>query len=486
MPTFDVQVEGSSVESLMEVSTGTEDEGAIGKAKALIGNTSNNRTISSGDDATVLKNGSTEFEGKVISDPRVGDTNEGLELVIADDRYELQKINVNRPFYQMDTGAILREAINKQIQPLSQRSIDRMESTAGWTSDAEEFTTTDFSSDKYREYGSNMLILGWRKGASGDYHATYSPVPSNAIPGDGQIQELVTRFLVNNRGQKFSVEVGLQDNAGNLYVWDIGSPQTGFNEYTLRAEDARPGLDLIDEGDLSNGELRYAFGMDGSLGEPRAVLLDGAFTKPFLLDDRNPTLTPTGVQDSGRTITRRFDESVFEMFKSFSIEDNATSYVGANDILNWEPAGQTIADKSIDYSTTPVVEVDINRDYDDIVNEVTVQGSGNIQVTVSADSSIEFYGVSSRQEPITDKGIQTDAEAEQRGRGYLAKNAWDDTALTFTIADTTYSQVRVGEVVPVTWNPPTGDTVIGEFVVNATEQDENGYPTLKMSGHYEG
>jgi len=117
---------------------------------------------------------------------------------------------------------------------------------------------------------------------------------------------------------------------------------------------------------------------------------------------------------------------------------------------------------------------------------VTVQGSGNIQVTVSADSSIEFYGVSSRQEPITDKGIQTDAEAEQRGRGYLAKNAWDDTALTFTIADTTYSQVRVGEVVPVTWNPPTGDTVIGEFVVNATEQDENGYPTLKMSGHYEG
>lgn len=484
MPTWDVQVSGSSVDALMEVKTEAEDESAIGKAKALIGNTSSNRGISSGESATVLKNGSTEFEGKVISDPRVGDNNEGLELVVADDRYELQKITVNRPFYRMDTGAILREAINEEINPLSRRFIDKMESTTDWSSDAEEFTTTSFDTDKHREYGSDMLFLGWRKGASGDYHATYSAVPSGAIPGDGQIQELVTRFLVNDEGDKFDVEVGLQDNSGNLYVWDFDRVD-GFDEYSLRAEEATPGGDLIVDGDLSNGELRYAISISGSLSEPRAVILDGAMTKPFTLTSRNPDLDPSGVQDSGRTITRRFDESAFEMLKAFSVEDNATSYVGANQVLNWEPSGERTSSKSIKYSSTPVVDVTIDRDYDDIVNEVTVQGAGDIQVTVRADSSIDFYGISSRQQPLTNKDLQTEEEAEDFGRGYLEENAWDDTALEFTIADTTYSGIRVGELVPVEWDPPNGDSVIGDFVVSSTKQDDAGYPTLKMTGHYE-
>lgn len=484
MVTYDVQVEGSSVDALLEVSTSSEDEGAIGKATALIGNTPSNRNIRSGDDAAVYKNGSIEFRGKVIGDPRFGDDNAALELVIADGRYELQKLTVNRPFYQMDTGEILREAINKQIRPLSREYISLMEDDANWSTEAEEFTTTDFDSDKYREYGDNMLFLGWRKGAFGVYKTTFAGVPNDAIPGDGQIQELVTRFLVNNRGQKFNVEVGLCDNVANQYVWAVENPRSGFEEYNLKAQEARTSGSLIEESEMNPGTLMYAVDIQGTLGEPRAILLDVAYTKPFLLDDRTPSLDPAKVQDSGRVITRRFDESVFEMFKTFSTEDNATSYVTLSDELVWEPAGQTLSEKSIDYATTPIVNADIDRDYDSIVNEVTVQGAGNIQVTVTADSSIQFYGISSRQEPITDKDIQTESEAIDRGRGYLEDNAWTDTALSFTIADTSYSTVRVGEAIPVEWNPPGGDSVIGEFIVGSVTQDDTGYITITMSGNY--
>lgn len=482
MATWSVTVGGTTVEALVGVETEGSDESKVPKATVTCGATSTNRGFSSGEAVVISKNGTEEFRGFVNGKPSIGDDNEFLELDVASKIYELQQLSVNRVFYRMDPGAILRSAIANRVVSLPPRSIHTADSLTNWTSDAPVFQLADFTGGQYREFGSNLIALGWRQGVTGTYHATFSGVPSNTIPGDGQIARLSSRFLVNNRGGQFEVEVGLQDNAGNLYVWSPDRLPNGFETHAFRAEEARDGGDIIASGDLSNGELRYGVKINGSLGEPRAMLIDNAQTTPFLLKSRTSNLTTNNVEDMGATVIRRFDSSVFEIVRQFATEYDAIAYIDTNDDLHFEPSGQSDAGKSIDYSTTPVTAANFDTDYDDVVNEVTVQYA-NGSVTVSADASIDFYGIAPRSQPIIKPEIQTEDEAISHGMGVLAEGAWADTPMEFTIADTTFSTVRVGERITVTWDPSNGINVIGTFVVSEVTVDEEGYPTIGVTGH---
>lgn len=482
MPTYSVTVGGTTVDALVGVNLEQTDEAKIPEATVVAGTTSTNRGFSSGDQVLVNKNGSEEFRGYLTGKPETGGDNEFLEMKAHGKIYELQQHTVNQVFYQMDPGDIVDRAVQKVVNPLPPKLVHTGDDKSQWTSDAPVFQLTNFTEGNYREFGSNMIALGWRKGVTGTYHATFGSVPSSTIPGDGQIARLATRFLINNRGGQFKVEVGLQDNSSNVYVWEAAPLRNGFHDYAFRAEEAEGSGDLISASDLSAGELRYAVKIEGVLGEPRAMLIDGAQTTPFLLDARNPGISVNNVETTGRTVTRRFDSSIFEIIRQFAVEDNAIAYVDSSDDLHFEPSGQSDASKSIDYSTTDVVGVEINTDYDDVVNEVTVQYA-NGSVTVTADASIDFYGISSRSEPVVKPEIQTEDEAIEHGMGILADKAWDDTPLRFTVADTTFSNVRVGERISVTWDPSNGTNVVGAFVVSEVTEDEEGFPTIGVTGH---
>ena len=482
MATWDVTVEGTPVDALIEVKPEDKSEGQLARTKVTCGNTASNRAIASGDAATVTKNGSVEFEGNVTKKPSKGSNNDFLELIVGDKRVELHYEEVHRPFYNMDTGDIIAEAVNKRAQTLSRRTVTGGdESGSEWESDIPVFEPASFSNKRYRERGSDVVFCGWREGAAGEHYARFTDVPASAIPGDGQIMRLSTRALANNSGDQIRGEVELVDNADNAYVWDLSRMTTDFQKYELRAEDARTNA-KIGSNASGTGVLEYRFNLTGELSEARAVLIDYAETLPFSLKTRNTAVSPAEVQTTGRTITRRYDASIMEMLKELSTEDGFTSYVDQSEDLHYEPAGQSVASKSIDHSSTPVVDADIDRDYDRITNKLTVQGSGGIQVTVQDKASVEFYGLSAREDNIVDKEIQTEREAQARGEAVLDDEAWHDTAMTFSVADASYTDVRVGQSMSVEWPP---EDISGEYIVSATEVQDSGIVKVSLSGNTE-
>jgi len=482
MVTWEVLVEGTAVDALVDVKPKGSDEGNLARAQVVCGNTPANRAIQSADEVLINKNGTEEFDGSVVKKPTTGDKGDFLELVVADERAELFYEEVHRPFYDMDTGTLVEEAILQRAQTLNSVTVHAGdESGSEWDSDVPVFEKCGFTSKRYRDRGTDLIFCGWREGASGEYSVTYDSVPAAAIPGEGQISRLKTRLLANNTGDQIKGELELTDNAGKTYVWTLPRLNSNFETFNLRAEDATTSAS-IGSVNGSPGTLEYRFALGGELSEPRAVLIDYAETLPFSLESRNTSLTATGVQTTGRTINRRYDATIMELLNELSEEDGFTSYVEEDD-LKYEPSGQTVAPKSIDFDGgTPVVDYSVERDYDRIVNKLTVQGSGDIQVTVQDNASIEFYGLSPREEQLVDKEIQTSGEAQQRGEQILDSEAWHESALSFSVADSTFSDVRVGEAIQITWPP---DDVDGEFIVSGKEIDNRGIVTLTATGSTE-
>jgi len=478
MVQWDVTIDGTTVEAVSTVEPQEGDEGKLGTCKVEAGNTTTNRSFGSGDDAIVKRNGVTEFNGKVTKAPTSGRTKEQLEFTISDARVVLRYIEAHRPFYEMDSGAIIREAVNQEAKVKSPVTLHRGSSTTGWSTDTPEFELLDSDQKRVHERGSNVIFAGWDGGASGEYAVTYNDVPSAAIPGDGQVVRLTTRLLVNNRGDQIATEVDLRDNAGNNYIWQVEDLNTNFTEVTLAAEDAVSSASIGSKV-TSNGTLEYRFDLKGELPEPRAVGIDYAEVLPFTLKSRNPDVSVNNVQDTGNVITRRFDANVMQMLNSLGDEDGYDSWVDDNDDLHYEPGAGRSAGVSITDST-PVTDYEFDRDYDRITNKVTVQGADDIQVTAVDSGSIEFYGISEREEQIVDREIQTQREADRKARMYLEENAWADTAIMFEVADLSYADVSVGEGMRVQWTPEGVDKI---FTVSGKEVADSGYVTLNFTGY---
>lgn len=479
MATWAVTVDGVSVDALVDVQPEEADENELARAKITVGNTTSNRAISSADPVVISKNGSTEMEGNITKRPTKEEGGELLELTAADRRVELQKQEVHRPFVNMDTGEIIKESLNNRAEVRNSVIIHQGEGPGSdWSHDLPVFELADFSEKRYREYGSNLVFCGWREGSFGEYTVTYTAVPSAAIPGTGQISRLKTRLLANNSGDQIQGEVELRDNNGKRWIWPLPQLSSNFEEYELRAEDAKQTASIGTKAG-SNGTLQYRFFLKGELAEPRAVLIDHAETLPFALRSRTSNIADTDVQTTGRKITRRFDASILDMLQDLGNEDGFTSFVDGDDHLHYEPSGQTNAPKSIDHGGgTPVVAASEEKDYDRIINKLTVVGSGSVQVTLSNQASIEFYGLSEREDQLVDKEIQTNAEATQRGEGEM--EPWHDSALTFEIADESFSEVDVGQSMSVKWDPFDVD---GEFIVSHKKVKPSGIVELSFTGH---
>ena len=126
------------------------------------------------------------------------------------------------------------------------------------------------------------------------------------------------------------------------------------------------------------------------------------------------------------------------------------------------------------------LEADVDRDFD-VRNRVTVQGADDLQATYEDTGSIDFYNVEApKEEPITDTSIRTESGLEARARGFLDDNAWEDTAMTFTLADEEYRNVGVGEAIDVTWGP---EDIDGTFIVSNVSTTTEGYVSVGLTGN---
>jgi len=472
---FSVTVGGTPVDGIFDVNYKGADTEEIGEAEVEVKNNASNRAFSYGEEVVIQRNGETVWTGYLEKKPPSGDRNIRLNLTARDKREELQYVEVHRPFYDMDSGEVVRTMVNEQVQPQSPVLVHTGDDLTNWTSDIDLFELAKIPNQDLNEYGTDLLFALWESGDTGTYRATFGDVPFSAAD-DGRILWLETGFLFNNKGGFFSVEVELRDHAGNNYVWDMEVP--GGSEYVqekLPAEEATTeGAELT-----SDGTLEYRIEISGDLPETRAAVIDYARTRPFGTTSRETGFSTVDVQDTGRDIIRRMDGTVFESLAQLATEDGAVSFIDEDDHLHFEPSGDASAPESITYNGTRVVEADAEKDATDIVNKVTVQGAGDLQRSLQDSGSVSFYGVSERSEPLVNKEIQNEDELRAYGEGYLNKNAWEDTAIAFTVADPAYKNVTVGQSLRVTWPPQDLD---GEFIVSETQTNTAGKVTIGVTG----
>ena len=472
---FSVTIGGTTVDGLFDVNYKGADTDEIGEAEIEVKNTSSNRAFSYGEEVIIKRDGATVWTGYLEKKPPSGTRNLRLNLTARDKREELQYVEVHRPFYDMDSGEVVRTMVNEKVQPQSPVLVHTGDDLTNWTSDIGIFELAKIPNQDLNEYGTDLLFGYWEAGETGTYTATFDDVPFSAAD-DGRILWLETGFLFNNRGNLFSVEVELRDHAGNNYVWDMEVPAgSEYVQQKLPAEEATTdGAELT-----SDGTLEYRIEISGDLPERRAAVIDYARTRPFGTTNRDTGFTTGAVEDTGRDIIRRMDGTVFEQVAQLATEDGAVSFIDEDDVLHFEPSGDSSAPESITYSGTRVVEAEADKDATDIVNKVTVQGAGDLQISLQDSGSVSFYGVSKRSEPLVNKEIQNEGELRDYGEGYLDENAWNDTAITFTVADPAYKNVVVGQRLQVTWPPQDLD---GEFTVSNTETDTAGRTKVGISG----
>lgn len=469
-----VIIDGSTVTDLLDVSYSGEGSSELGTAQISVPNTEANRgAYAYGDEVEIRQSGRTEWSGFLSKKPT---SNGGLDLTIhaRDKRAILHNSEVHRPFYDMDPGEVIREAVEYRTDPRSPRLIFGGSDLTDTESSLPTFELADLSAHDLTEWGINLWFGLWNAGAEGSDYVRYDNVSPLAAPA-GRVLWVETRFLVNNAGDYFSGELELRDDGGNNYVWDLEIPQ-GAEFVTRRF----PVEEATDEGAelLTDCELEYRFEIDGDLPERRGMVIDYARIRPFSLDARPATLDTSGVENADRKITRRFDASVLEVIDTFATEDNAVSFVD-DETLVYRPTGAEFSPVSLSYSSTRVTEATITRDASNITNQVTVQGAGNRQKTLRSSASIDYYGVSERAKPLIDTSIQSEAELVEWGEGYLNENAWKDTDMSFTVADPDYRDVQVGDTLLVEW-PPEG--ISGLWTVSNVETDTAGFVTVHFTG----
>lgn len=487
MVSWDVTIGGTTIDAIFEVNYDNGETDKIGKASIVCANNTNNRSVESGDDVIIKKNSEIDYTGYVSGKPtEAGAKGVELEIEAIDKRSELKYQQASRVFYQKDTGEIIRDAINYKLKPTSISNqgrgyyIHEGDSLTNWSSDIPKFSLGKIANVSLAKTGGEFIFCGWPQGSGSDkteYEATFDDVPSRIIPGDGQLDSFFTRILINNSGEQFDLEIDLRDNAGNNYIWQPELQGSRFQTIELKAEDATTEATIGNEV-FTNGTLEYRFKLAGTLPEGRGAAIDFASGIPYRLQNRATDIQPTEVEDTGNVITRRIDRSIFEMIREFATEDGYVSYVDNNDILHYEQGGQTFSNFEIDFDSTPVVNAEFNRDYQQIINRVIIQGDDDIRRTFEDSASINFYGISAREEPIVDEQIQTYDEASRRARGFLEKHAWDDSAFTFEIADADYQSLQTGDEIIVNWPP---ENISGSYVVTKVETDYHGIVTVNLT-----
>lgn len=469
-----VTIGGATVDDLLDLLHTGEGAGELGTAEIAVPNTQANRVAYSyGDEVRISRDGVTEWTGFVAGKPS-GDGGLSLTIRARDKRAILHNSEVHRPFYDMDPGAIIREAVQYRTDPRLPTTVFDGSDLANASATTAIFSLANLPSHDLNNYGSDLWFLAWNAGATGSDSVTFTDVGYTPAP-PGRVLWVEVRYLINNSGNYFTGELELVDDGGNNYVWDLDIPQ-GAEFVTRRypVEEA-----TTDGAELStNGTLQFRFDIHGELPERRAAVIDYCRIRPFSLDARPQTLTVADVEDAGRTVTRRFDMSLLEVVDQFATEEDAITYVD-DSALVFKPSGSNPAPVSLSYTGTRVTDIRVTRDATNIVNQVTVQGAGDLQKTLRSSASIDYYGVSEREKPLIDASIQTEAELIEWGEGFLNENAWNDTDLSFTVADRDYTDVNIGDSLFVEW-PPEGIT--GLWTVASVETDAAGFVTLDLTG----
>lgn len=483
MTTYQITADGITVTRVVDVSYSNTSNGEVGSATITVANTEGNRALfqpgakvnvfeeDTSNPGTYDKVWAGEVNGKPSDTSR---RNLTLQVEAESKSGALEYISVDRPFIEMSNSEVLREAVDKTRDPeVRNEFIHKGSSLTSWSSNAANFSLTS-SPSNIQKFGSDAVYCGIPRASTGTTYAEYSFDPSK-VPGR-RLFRLETRLLVNNRGGVFDVTVSITDEDGIRFEWNVDT--TGISEfknYELAVEDAN-----VSTGG-SPGTLRYEVAAnDSKVPEDRAFAIDHAKSVTFRLLDRDVGVT-TDIEETEFKTTRRVSTSVLNLLDRFRVEDGYVGRVTSDNTLIYEPDGSTRAPFDVVYGSgdVDVVDISVNRDYD-VRNRVTVQGKDDVQVSFEDTASIQFYNAEvPKQEPIDNPSIRTIEQARRRARGYLNENAWEDGAITVTVADPRSKQVEAGQVMGFDWEPEGLD---GDFTVDSVSRKSSGLTEISVSG----
>lgn len=467
---IDVKIAGLSPDQVLDVSATDRSGAELGTATIQCVDTASNRNFQPGDDIDIDFGPGVTWEGSVTGQPSA--SNGRLTFTGHGDLLTFKHGRLYRVFYNIESSEAVRDMVTEQTEQLPEFLIHTGDSPGDWSSEAPVAEPYQGDRAGLYDFGTDMLFLGCREGFAGELRTTYSNVTSDAIE-DGFF-ELKSRMITRDLAGIWSIIIELKTPGGTSYRWEPELRQ-GPHTYTLAVEDAVP----KDSG-LSSGELRYRFISSGVVAEPFGVFLDHAATIPFRTSSRPNALSIDRIDPSGRTITRRFDSSVGRAVEELAVEDDA-AFADKSNGFQYIPGGeiQSTAGLTIDRNgSTPITNVDVDRDFESIRNEVVVQGADGVEVVVREQGSIDFYGPLPRPEPITDPELQTEDEARERGNGFLEDRAYNDADVTYSIADLSYAQLNGEEYVEV---KDSDEGLDGEYKIGNIEVTSDGIVNVTVT-----
>lgn len=466
MPT--VTIDSTEPDGLIDVNNATRRNRELGQAEIVMRDTSSNRNLASpGVDLTIDYDGDTSLSGYVTGEPT---RSNGRLVVLGMVRAgELKHLTANRVVYNELSSTVVKELVTKRAEELDRILVHTGDDASNWTSEAPVGHLYTGGNAGLYDWGTDMVFLGARQGHDETLLATYTNVTSDHIR-DG-IFRLETRLTADDPGNLLDCEIELRTPNGETYVWEPDL-RLGFHTYELPAEEAHT------DGDLStNGQLQYRFIPSGGLVQNTGIFLDHAATVPFVLNDRDSDISIGSIDTTSRRITRRIQEPIGIAIDDIAIEDNASYWVDTSDSFYYSTAGEPVSTNTIADGSTKVVEVSVDRDYEDVINEVSIAYGDDSSVTVRDPESISFYGPVPREEPI-ETNLQKESEAVDRGMGFLRRNAWNDQIATFHIADESYASLQPGTRIDVNWSP---ESLTGAFLVDEVAVGEHATGVVSVS-----
>ena len=438
-----VTIGGVQPSKVISVVADQKPDSDLGEAVVTMVDTATNRSAFGPGDAVAIDWGSgIQWDGEVVGQP--SQSNGRLRYRALGELLPFKHEQAYRVFYNTESSEAVKQLATERTEQLNAVQIHAGDDPGNWTSIAP--IAEPYAGDRagLYDYGTDLLVLGARGGHSGELRTTYDDVPTDAVV-DG-LFELRTRVVVPATVANYwSLLVEFRDDAGTRYRWDVAL-DPGSTTYTLAAGDAEP----ADSG-LATNELRYRLFPNGVVAQLTAIGIDHAETIPFATSARSNPPSTSGVESTGRPITRRIDGSVGAAIEELATEDGATWGLDGN-TLRYEPGGpSSVSVLAID-SSTPIRSVEVDRDYESVRNVVQVVGDDGVEILEREQASVDFYGPA-RAETVNDPSIKTETAARARARGILDERAWNDASVSFAIPDLSFAQLSPGDRLPVTYQP---------------------------------
>lgn len=415
-------------------------------------------------------NGNIEFIGKI---KEINKSDDQVELSAEEEYTQLHQMESNgRVFYKTDSGDAIESLITQDINSKGKRIIDNSSNLTDKSSNAPVFELGDFSNLQPHEYGTNLLFAGFPVDSTPD--TTYNLTYSNITPNGEEFTEFETRMIINNLSGVFSIYAQYIDSNQKNYVWDLGSID-GVTNIVLNVEEAQ---DLTIDGTLDStdstntNKFRFIFQINGQLVEDRAIGIDALLGKSVEIVNRPHDYNTVNIPQSGRTITRKFTNTVASSVYKILEEEEKKLLVDSNKNVIIKEKGENTADLEIT-EDTPIINFEVNTNSDEIRNKITVEGSGGVFVEETAPSSIQQFGFT-KTKKIRDKSIKHEKNAREKAITQLEKLAFKDTKIIVELPNVDeLSGTSVGDKILINY-----ENIDNYFTIQSIEKTDTGFTKL--------